>query len=149
MGAQNNNVSYFVAFCIEQYKHAHNISGRDAMRTLNSYGVLDYLVEHFEILHTQSKQWILEDIEEFIRIRKEKGCYDKGIMLWIWQLHKTICIFSCRQRRAVADFLSDEKNISIVDAFEAIYNSDTYSRLENEVTKLWHLGPVALYESMM
>ena len=81
MGAQNNNVSYFVAFCIEQYKHAHNISGREAMRMLNSYGVLDYLVEHFEILHTQSKQWIWEDIEEFIRIRKEKGCYDKGIML--------------------------------------------------------------------
>ena len=49
----------------------------------------------------------------------------------------------------MADFLSDEKNISIVDAFEAIYNSDTYSRLENEATKLWHLGPVALYESMM
>ena len=81
MGAQNNNVSYFVAFCIEQYKHAHNISGREAMRMLNSYGVLDYLVEHFEILHTQSKQWILEDIEKFIRIRKVKGCYDKGIML--------------------------------------------------------------------
>ncbi len=49
----------------------------------------------------------------------------------------------------MADLLSDEKNISIVDAFEAIYNSDTYSRLENEATKLWHLGPVALYESMM
>jgi hypothetical protein len=43
---------------------------------LKSYGVLDYLVEHFEILHTQSKQWILEDIDKFIRIRKEKGSYE-------------------------------------------------------------------------
>lgn len=48
----------------------------------------------------------------------------------------------------MVDFLSEDKNISIVDAFEEIYNSDIYSRLENEETKLWHLGPVALYEGM-
>ena len=48
----------------------------------------------------------------------------------------------------MVDFLSEDKNINIVDAFEEIYNSDTYSRLENEETKLWHLGPVALYEGM-
>ena len=46
----------------------------------------------------------------------------------------------------MVDFLSEDKNINIVDAFEEIYNSDIYSRLENEETKLWHLGPVALYE---
>jgi hypothetical protein len=39
--------------------------------------------------------------------------------------------------------------ISIVDAFVEIYNSDTYSRLENESIKLWHLGSVALYEIMV
>ncbi|MBQ5514003.1 MAG: hypothetical protein IIT83_09990 [Bacteroidales bacterium] len=48
----------------------------------------------------------------------------------------------------LADILAEENDISIVDAFEVIYNSDTYSRLEKEDTKLWHLGPVALYESM-
>ena len=46
----------------------------------------------------------------------------------------------------MVDFLSEDKNINIVDAFEEIYNSDIYSRLENEETKLWHLAPVALYE---
>ena len=42
------------------------------MRQLDSYKVLDYLAGHYEILHTQSCQWILEDIDEFIRLRKEK-----------------------------------------------------------------------------
>ena len=39
---------------------------------LDEYKVLDYLSEHYDILHTQSYQWILEDIDEFIRSRKEK-----------------------------------------------------------------------------
>lgn len=42
------------------------------MRILDKYKVLDYLKENYEILHTQGWQWILEDIDEFIKIRKEK-----------------------------------------------------------------------------
>jgi hypothetical protein len=48
----------------------------------------------------------------------------------------------------VAEMLSEQKNISIVDAITEIYTSDTYRRLETEETKLWHLGPVALYEDL-
>ncbi|MEF2576988.1 MAG: DUF3791 domain-containing protein [Bacteroidales bacterium] len=40
------------------------------MALLSEYGVLEYLAEHWEILHTQSRQWIIEDIDEFIRERK-------------------------------------------------------------------------------
>ena len=43
--------------------------------TDNFYGAASltfsrYLNEHFEVLHTQSYQWIVEDIDEFINIRK-------------------------------------------------------------------------------
>lgn len=48
------------------------MNGTEVMKTFVQYGVLDYLSEHFEILHTQSHQWILEDIDEFINIRKRK-----------------------------------------------------------------------------
>lgn len=37
-------------------------------------------------------------------------------------------------------------NVKIIDAIITIYNSKTYSELEREETKLWHLGPVALME---
>jgi hypothetical protein len=36
---------------------------------LSEYGVLEYLAEHWEILHTQGRQWIIEDIDEFIKAR--------------------------------------------------------------------------------
>ena len=44
--------------------------------------------------------------------------------------------------------LSEDKNVSIADAIKEIYASNTYRRLETEETKLWHWGPVALYEEM-
>ena len=46
----------------------------------------------------------------------------------------------------LANMLADEKGISITDAIKEIYSSDTYRRLEDEKTKLWHLGPVAIYQ---
>ena len=59
-------ITYFIAFCVEQYKNAKNLSGQEAFDRLDQYGVLAYLSENYEVLHTQSAQWILEDIEEFI-----------------------------------------------------------------------------------
>ena len=66
------DIAYFVSFCIEQYKKAKQISGAEAMKELDRYGVLDYLEEHYGVLHSQSYQWILEDIDEFISVRKKK-----------------------------------------------------------------------------
>ncbi|MBQ8096276.1 MAG: DUF3791 domain-containing protein [Prevotella sp.] len=70
MRSKNLDIAYFLSFCIEQYKEAKHLTGAEAMMELSQYGVLEYLEEHFEPLHTQSRQWILEDIEEFINLRK-------------------------------------------------------------------------------
>lgn len=48
----------------------------------------------------------------------------------------------------MAEMLSEDKNVSIANAIKEIYESDVYHQLEIEETKLWHLGPVALYENM-
>lgn len=39
--------------------------------------------------------------------------------------------------------------LSITEALNRIYRSATYHLLENEETKLWHYGPVALYQMFM
>ena len=46
----------------------------------------------------------------------------------------------------MANMLAEDKGITIVEAMKLLYSSDVYARLENESTKAWHLGPVALYE---
>ncbi len=63
--------AYFLSFCIEQYKNAKGLSGKEAAEYLAKYGVLDYLCDNFEVLHTQGWQWLLADIEDYIRSRQE------------------------------------------------------------------------------
>ena len=49
----------------------------------------------------------------------------------------------------LATMLADDKGISIVEAIKILYTSLFYTRLADESTKLWHLGPVALYEEYL
>ena len=48
----------------------------------------------------------------------------------------------------LATMLAEEKNISLLSAIKKIYSSKLYKKLQNESTKMWHLGPVALYEEL-
>ena len=70
MDKKNQDIAYFLSFCIEQYKNEKGMNGVEALNIFTKYGVLDYLNNHFEILHTQNRQWILEDIDEYINTRK-------------------------------------------------------------------------------
>lgn len=48
----------------------------------------------------------------------------------------------------LSSMIQKHMNISMIDAIKEIYLSDTYRELEKESTKMWHLGPVALYQDM-
>ena len=49
----------------------------------------------------------------------------------------------------LASMLAEDENISIVDAIKRLYASKMYKKLQDESTKYWHLGPVALYEEFL
>jgi hypothetical protein len=49
----------------------------------------------------------------------------------------------------MAEMLAEDSGRSIVQAVKDIYHSDVYKRLEQESTKQWHLGPVALYQEFL
>ena len=72
MNKNQQDIAYFLSFCTEQYKNEKQLSGRDAIDVLGRYGVLDYLAVHYEMLHTQSRQWLMEDIDEFIALRRKE-----------------------------------------------------------------------------
>lgn len=72
MDKKIQDVAYFISFCVEQYKKEKGLTGSETLSVLEHYGVLEYLSEHYEILHTQSRQWIMADIEEFIHVRKSE-----------------------------------------------------------------------------
>ena len=72
MNKKQQDIAYFLSFCTEQYKNEKHLLGKDAMDVLERYGVLDYLAEHYEMLHTQSCQWLMEDIDEYISLRRKE-----------------------------------------------------------------------------
>lgn len=63
--------SYFVSFCIEQYKKHLGIAGDKVLDLFDQYGVIDYLHDNYDILHTQGRQWLIEEIDNFIAVRQK------------------------------------------------------------------------------
>lgn len=67
----NHNNLEFVVFCIENVASKLGISGDKVFDLLNNSGLLyDYIVPNYDILHTQSKDFIIDDI---IKVMREKG----------------------------------------------------------------------------
>lgn len=50
---------------------------------------------------------------------------------------------------AVAKIYAQQHGISVKDAMHDFYHSNTYKKLETEQTKLWHYGPVSLYQEFI
>ena len=62
----------FVAFCLESYKTRHGLSGVGAAQIFSRYGVGEYLLDGYDILHSFGERQILDDIDRFIEVRKQK-----------------------------------------------------------------------------
>ena len=60
----------FVIFCLEAYKNAKKISGKNALNDFKKYNVLEFLESSFDILHSRSMNYITDEINEFIKNKK-------------------------------------------------------------------------------
>lgn len=47
----------------------------------------------------------------------------------------------------VAAIIAEKTHCTMAEAMQSFYASKTYQEMQQESTKLWHLGVVALYES--
>ncbi len=59
----------FISFCIEEYKTEIGSSGKKVFDYFNKQGVINYLMEHYDILHSMGRREILADIELYIKNR--------------------------------------------------------------------------------
>lgn len=60
----------FLIFCIEQYKSAKQLSGKQVMDIFRQYRISEYIVSCFEALHTTGTNYIVEDIDLYIEARR-------------------------------------------------------------------------------
>jgi len=66
-----SDTAYFKVFCLERYKSTHQMKGIEAFRLFKEYGVLDYLDEFYDVLHTFGDRYIVADIDDFIDVRRK------------------------------------------------------------------------------
>ncbi|HBG88013.1 MAG TPA: DUF3791 domain-containing protein [Marinilabiliaceae bacterium] len=64
-----NPVHSFQLFCLENYRSFKGISGEQAVSDFIQTGALEYLASGYEVLHTQSRSYILSEVEQFINSR--------------------------------------------------------------------------------
>jgi hypothetical protein len=63
-------VLLFFAFCLEKYSDFARIPADETLFVFRKYRVFDYLNEGFDMLHTQGENYIVNDIDEFIKVRQ-------------------------------------------------------------------------------
>lgn len=59
----------FTVFCLENYKQAHSMNGKDALDIFDKNEVFDYIRKFYDILHTTGAGYIVEDIDRYIASR--------------------------------------------------------------------------------
>ena len=60
----------FLIYCLEMYKSAKNMTGKQTVELFKRYGVTDYVTSCYEALHTTGTKYIVEDIDLFVEARQ-------------------------------------------------------------------------------
>ena len=62
----------FYTYCLEKYALAKGMTGLQALALFKRYKADDFLVEHYDLLHTQGTGYVLDEIDRFIQRRKKR-----------------------------------------------------------------------------
>lgn len=60
----------FIVYCIEEYKEAMKMPGKAVIALFNQYRVIDYIRSYYEALHTTGRQYLVGDIDLYIKSRQ-------------------------------------------------------------------------------
>lgn len=61
----------FYTYCLENYAIRKQISGMRAWVTFKESGADEYVIDNYDLLHTQGLEYVLDDIQRLINRRKK------------------------------------------------------------------------------
>lgn len=62
----------FYTYTLEKYALSKGISGFQALALFKEYGADEFLLKHYDLLHTQGTGYVLDELQRFIDRRKKK-----------------------------------------------------------------------------
>ena len=70
---ENDSTIYkFIIFCLEHYRYFKQITAMQALLLFRQTGAFQYLTEGYDVLHTQGRDYIVADIDDFINNHRIK-----------------------------------------------------------------------------
>lgn len=60
------DLAFWLSWCIEEYSFEKGSTASEMLSSLEKNGVIDYLIENAEILHTQGKNFIISSIDRIM-----------------------------------------------------------------------------------
>jgi hypothetical protein len=67
----NDRILLFTAFCVENYQLIKNKTKEEVLFLFDKYNVYDYLQKVYEPLHTQGVNYIMDEIELYIKSQEQ------------------------------------------------------------------------------
>ena len=64
-------IGFYTTTNIEEYKYLENLSSYDIIQMFSDYNIFEYIIKHYDSLHTMSGRAIADDINLLIK-RKER-----------------------------------------------------------------------------
>jgi hypothetical protein len=62
----------FIAYCLEEYKVAKDLTGNEVISLFKKYNIIDYIITCYGALHTMGGLAIAEDIDSLIEEMETK-----------------------------------------------------------------------------
>jgi hypothetical protein len=59
----------YLAFCVEVYKNARDLDGKQVYALFSKYALFDYIYDLYEILHVHGTKYMLEELDSYLLSR--------------------------------------------------------------------------------
>jgi hypothetical protein len=66
-----NEVFEFYTYCLENYATSKQMSGMRTWIMFKESGADCYIIDNYDLLHTQGLEYVMDDIQRFINRRKK------------------------------------------------------------------------------
>ena len=134
-----DKTEYLIIF-VNEFARRYQLTAKQAFRYLSRYKAIDFLCNQYNVAHTQSFDSMVEDMATYCR---RFG----GAIAWFFiAIMDDIEYMNECMARDLAVMLVEDYQISIPEALDILYNSETYEKLQDERTGLYFQSPVYVYD---
>ena len=62
----------FFVYTLEKYAISRGIGGLQALALFKEYGADEFLLKHYDLLHTQGTEYVMDEVQRYINRRKRR-----------------------------------------------------------------------------